>query len=68
MSRLALGFLVTLYATLITLFGLAWVLFLIGMIPFPWSIIMQPYTNLIYQAGSMLLASSLILSTLSTTF
>jgi hypothetical protein len=27
----ALGFLVTLYATLITLFGLAWVLFLIGM-------------------------------------
>ena len=27
---LALGFLVTLYATLITLFGLAWVLFLIG--------------------------------------
>lgn len=28
---LALGFLVTLYATLITLFGLAWVLFLIGM-------------------------------------
>jgi hypothetical protein len=26
----ALGFLVTLYATLITLFGLAWVLFLIG--------------------------------------
>lgn len=31
---LALGFLVTLYATLITLFGLAWVLFLIGMIYF----------------------------------
>lgn len=30
--RTALGFLVTLYATLITLFGLAWVLFLIGMI------------------------------------
>jgi hypothetical protein len=29
----ALGFLVTLYATLITLFGLAWVLFLIGMTP-----------------------------------
>lgn len=29
----ALGFLVTLYATLITLFGLAWVLFLIGMDP-----------------------------------
>lgn len=29
---LALGFLVTLYATLITLFGLAWVLFLIGMV------------------------------------
>jgi hypothetical protein len=28
--QLALGFLVTLYATLITLFGLAWVLFLIG--------------------------------------
>lgn len=28
---LALGFLITLYATLITLFGLAWVLFLIGM-------------------------------------
>jgi hypothetical protein len=27
-----LGFLVTLYATLITLFGLAWVLFLIGML------------------------------------
>lgn len=27
----ALGFFVTLYATLITLFGLAWVLFLIGM-------------------------------------
>ena len=27
-----LGFLVTLYATLITLFGLAWVLFLIGWI------------------------------------
>jgi hypothetical protein len=26
----ALGFFVTLYATLITLFGLAWVLFLIG--------------------------------------
>lgn len=31
MSR-PLGFLVTLYATLITLFGLAWVLFLIGWI------------------------------------
>lgn len=30
-NDLALGFLVTLYATLITLFGLAWVLFLIGM-------------------------------------
>lgn len=29
-SATALGFLVTLYATLITLFGLAWVLFLIG--------------------------------------
>lgn len=29
---IALGFLVTLYATLITLFGLAWVLFLIGWI------------------------------------
>jgi hypothetical protein len=29
--RKPLGFLVTLYATLITLFGLAWVLFLIGM-------------------------------------
>lgn len=28
---LALGFFITLYATLITLFGLAWVLFLIGM-------------------------------------
>jgi hypothetical protein len=28
----ALGFLVTLYATLITLFGLAWVLFLIGIL------------------------------------
>lgn len=28
--KIALGFLVTLYATLITLFGLAWVLFLIG--------------------------------------
>lgn len=27
---LALGFFITLYATLITLFGLAWVLFLIG--------------------------------------
>lgn len=27
---IALGFFVTLYATLITLFGLAWVLFLIG--------------------------------------
>lgn len=31
----ALGFLVTLYATLITLFGLAWVLFLIGTFSFP---------------------------------
>jgi hypothetical protein len=31
-AQLALGFLVTLYATLITLFGLAWVLFLIGWI------------------------------------
>lgn len=31
-DSLALGFLVTLYATLITLFGLAWVLFLIGWI------------------------------------
>ena len=30
--RKPLGFLVTLYATLITLFGLAWVLFLIGWI------------------------------------
>lgn len=30
----ALGFFVTLYATLITLFGLAWVLFLIGMFCF----------------------------------
>jgi len=29
-TPIALGFLVTLYATLITLFGLAWVLFLIG--------------------------------------
>lgn len=29
-QSIALGFLVTLYATLITLFGLAWVLFLIG--------------------------------------
>lgn len=32
LTFLALGFLVTLYATLITLFGLAWVLFLIGWI------------------------------------
>ncbi len=31
---IALGFFVTLYATLITLFGLAWVLFLIGMCVF----------------------------------
>lgn len=31
-TRRPLGFLVTLYATLITLFGLAWVLFLIGWI------------------------------------
>jgi len=30
--RRPLGFLITLYATLITLFGLAWVLFLIGWI------------------------------------
>jgi len=29
--KTALGFFVTLYAVLITLFGLAWVLFLIGM-------------------------------------
>jgi len=33
--NLALGFLITLYATLITLFGLAWVLFLIGMAQTP---------------------------------
>lgn len=32
MEEIALGFFVTLYATLITLFGLAWVLFLIGWI------------------------------------
>lgn len=32
-ASIALGFLVTLYATLITLFGLAWVLFLIGSFP-----------------------------------
>ena len=32
LTKTALGFLVTLYATLITLFGLAWVLFLIGWI------------------------------------
>jgi hypothetical protein len=30
-KKTALGFFVTLYAVLITLFGLAWVLFLIGM-------------------------------------
>ena len=30
-EKIALGFFVTLYAVLITLFGLAWVLFLIGM-------------------------------------
>lgn len=36
---LALGFLITLYATLITLFGLAWVLFLIGMAQSPSHII-----------------------------
>jgi hypothetical protein len=30
-EKTALGFFVTLYAVLITLFGLAWVLFLIGM-------------------------------------
>lgn len=36
-NKQALGFLVTLYATLITLFGLAWVLFLIGTFSFPLS-------------------------------
>ncbi|KAM0533832.1 hypothetical protein ACHAO7_012396, partial [Fusarium culmorum] len=49
--RRPLGFLVTLYATLITLFGLAWVLFLIG-----WIYVGDKQSYLVHIIDSVLVA------------
>ena len=61
MRDTALGFLVTLYATLITLFGLAWVLFLIGTcFEIFFNFRLAQNTNLFPQVGSTLGTGSLI--------
>lgn len=54
--RRPLGFLVTLYATLITLFGLAWVLFLIG-----WIYVGEKQVYVIHIIDSVLVALFLVM-------
>jgi len=68
--HIALGFLVTLYATLITLFGLAWVLFLIGMNKRveKMTYYIALLADLLFQAGSMSAEGRSMSSTSSTTF